>query len=148
VLYACDLTWWVKRRPTADEFAGQRWTIDKGAAEEFGLRYAHSSKAKGLGLQCINTGGNSGHQAINLAFLAGTRRIVLLGFDMTQQKGVHWHGPHARGLNNPHEGLFRDWRRALALMATDLAAHGCTVINATRDTALECFPRQPLESIP
>lgn len=94
----------------------------------------------------IHEGGNSGYQAINLAFHAGVRRIVLLGYDMQRTGGrSHWFGDHPGRLNvaSPYER----WVRDFASIAADLEAEGVEVINASRETALECFRRAPIETV-
>lgn len=101
----------------------------------------------GLGRDRIHTGGNSGFQAINLAFLFGARRIVLLGFDMSDEAGIHWHGAHLNGLHNPNRDNFKRWRKALGELAVDLELEGVEVVNASRETALECFKRTRIEAI-
>lgn len=87
----------------------------------------------------IHWGGNSGYQCINLAYLWGARRIVLLGFDMQRTDGkAHWFGDHPQGLHN--NSPYDKWLRNFDRLAADLKAEGVEVINATRKTALRCFP--------
>jgi hypothetical protein len=93
----------------------------------------------------IGWGGNSGFHAINLAAQFGARRIVLVGYDMTMKNGLHWHGAHPRGLNNPTKGNVDRWRRAIDGGAPVLEAAGIEVINATPDSALQAYPFMPLE---
>lgn len=93
------------------------------------------------------TGGNSGYQAINLSVQFGANRILLLGFDMTIARGIHWHGRHPDGMCNPSEGGCRTWRKTFAAAIPDLRALGVTVINCSRETALTCFPRAKLETV-
>jgi hypothetical protein len=89
----------------------------------------------------VRTGGNSGYQAIGLAILFGAARVILLGYDM-QRTGdrTHWHGDHI-GLGNPKADRLRLWCsnfKTLALQAP------VPIINASRETALDCFPRADL----
>jgi len=84
-----------------------------------------------------------GASAINLAYLMGARRIVLLGFDM---QGGNWHDNHRAP---PLENAFaRHFIPSLNRMAVELAAAGCEVFNANRDSALKCFPFCDLEDLP
>lgn len=85
-------------------------------------------------------GGNSGFQALNLAVQFGAKRIILVGFDMRLDHGVHWHGPHGKGLNNPRDPLFASWRDALNGAAPTLAALGVEVLNASAISALTAYP--------
>lgn len=93
----------------------------------------------------IGTGGNSGFQAINLAAQFGAKKILLTGFDMHRANGVHWYGPNPSNMNNPGDGNFVRWRRALDDQAGILAAMGIEVINASDGTALTCFRQQSIE---
>ncbi len=93
----------------------------------------------------IGDGRNSGFQAINLAVQFGAARIVLTGFDMWLDRGIHWHGPHGRALNNPGAAQLAKWRRIVDAAAGDLAALGIDVINATPGSALTAYRFASLE---
>lgn len=76
-----------------------------------------------------------GAMAINIAFLLGARRIVLMGFD---QRPGSWHDRHKLpAVDHNYEKRFRP---ALERMAVELAAEGVECINATPGSALTCFP--------
>lgn len=149
-LYACDGKWWQHHWPI--EFAGEMWTqaseVHKDqfkVVEEFGLQYIEGRHEKGLGDPFIHYGSNSGYQAINLAYLFGAGQIILLGYDMQETGGkAHWFGDHPKGLvNGNYSGLVGHFTR----LASDLAARGVDVVNCTRETALTCFRRVPLEEV-
>jgi hypothetical protein len=72
----------------------------------------------------INTGGNSGYGAINLAYLKGARRIFLIGFDMDP-------------LSNP---LHPQWARRFRTTVPQLAARGVEVWNLNPRTSIDAFP--------
>lgn len=94
----------------------------------------------------INHGRNSGYQAIGLAYQMGAARIVLLGYDMQHTGGKrHWFGDHPKSLTNA-DGI-ENWRHGFKALAKHLHDDGIEVINASPETALECFKRQPLETI-
>jgi hypothetical protein len=146
-LYACDFQWWSKYQHLWKSFHGQKYTWSQEAAKKFGLTHVLSRNDIGLGLDAIHTGGNSGYQAVNLAFIMGAKKIILLGFDMQRTGGkMHFHGDH-KEMNNPNDGLFRQWVQNFNLMAVDLDAAGVEVLNATRETALTCFPRVSISDI-
>lgn len=110
-----------------------------------GTTFVRATNRPGLGEHELHTGGNSGYMAVNLAYLWGARRILLLGFDM--QAGPagekHFDGDHPAPLVQAMP--FDSWRRAFELMAKDLTKRGATVINCTRRTALACFPCASLD---
>lgn len=103
----------------------------------------------GLGRTRLHFGGNSGYQAVNLAFLFGATRIVLLGFDMQRTDGkVHFfgiHPYHRTEADGPTASLLADWANKFNDLAADLKAEGVEVINASRSTALRCFERKDIE---
>ena len=121
------------------------WTQDYQAPLTYGLNRIEGTSEKGLGKDKIHYGGNGGYQAINLVYLFGASRIVLLGFDMKMgpNNELHWHGNHPRNLNR--DCPVKSWLKNFNALADDLRAEGVEVINATRETALECFPRIGLE---
>lgn len=89
----------------------------------------------------LQTGGNSGYAAINLAALFGAKRILVLGLDMT---GGHWHGKHPAGLSNPGKDTFKRWIRLFKTLAPALTERGIEVINCSPISALEVFPKKAL----
>lgn len=148
MLYACDQKWWDRyHQDIVDSaFAGELWTQDNRAAQKYRLHRVQGAHAAGLGKTQVHWGGNSGYQAINLAYLWGARRVVLLGYDMKKTDGKsHWFGDHPKGLsgNSPYS----TWVQKFDRLAADLKAEGVEVINATLETALTCFPRRSIEVI-
>ena len=143
VLYACDDHWW-KHHKGYPSYSGlkyalepQRWAwpdvqvlCNRG---ESGLSYDRSG---------LCTGHNSGYQAVNLAFHLGAKRIVLLGFDM-------WAGPDGRRNWFDKPGLHVDspypifLHRFAQLVETSKKA-GLQIVNASRFTVMESFPRVTL----
>lgn len=125
-------------------FKGSLYTICTRAGQRYGINYAVGEDRQGLGEDMIHTGNNSGYQSINLAYLLGATKIVLLGFDMQRSLGKgHWHGDHPGGLNRHNN--FTGWLKRFPKLAEDLANRGVEVINSTRMTALTCFKTKPLE---
>ena len=90
---------------------------------------------------------NSGGGAIALAIAAGAARVVCLGLDCQPgpEGARHWHGAHPPGLGNAVSLPL--WRERLAAVAADAQAKGVPVLNASRATALDCFPRVAVEAI-
>src|SRR5690606_34562647 len=145
VLYAGDLQWWTRYGAEAAAFEGEKWTRDEIAAVRYGLLRVVRRDGRGLCREhaAVHTGGNSGFQAVNLAYHFGAHQIVLLGFDMHRRDGGHWHGEHEGMLSAPEKHI-AVWIRKFEALATDLSAAGVRVVNATDGSALECFPMAPL----
>ncbi|WP_375591594.1 hypothetical protein [Chitiniphilus eburneus] len=86
---------------------------------------------------------NSGGGAVSLAISRGATRIVLLGYDMQHTGGAtHWHGDHPGTLGNA--GKVATWPAQFERLRR--RHPDIEIINASRETALTCFPRQPLAS--
>lgn len=112
------------------------------AAKSWQLNFIDSIDEPGLSTspKRIHQGGNSGYQAIGLAHAWGAERVVLLGYDMQRTGGKsHWHGDHKGGLPNLGPAM-TTWPAKFAT----IAAQWPHVVNASRQTALTCFPRVTL----
>lgn len=143
ILYACDRTWW-RANSEAIEHKGRKISIQYDHPEV--EKWESNNKLNGLGEDVIHTGGNSGYQAINLAYLMGATEIILLGYDMQITEGLsHWHGDHKKGLSQQH--CFKGWIGHMNILAQHLKQRGVNVYNCSRQTALECFERKNLEDV-
>ena len=139
VLYACDAKWW-RWHQGAREFLGRKYTLAPGIREYPEVEALRNTGTTGLETDPsgLRTGHNSGFQTIGLAIHLGARRIVLLGYDM---QGDHYFGSHPDGTKPP----FNRCLAAFATLAEPLAQLGVEVLNCSRTTALNCFPRVSLE---
>jgi hypothetical protein len=147
ILYGCDVKWWRYHRGALD-FAGEKWTIEgpgygndkRGLAASYGLRVVAGAYGDTFSVDParINTGRNSGFQAVGLAIHFGARRIVLVGFDMRECDGRnHFFGNHPHPLHNT-----KNYKRFVAAFASAAKSlpPGVSILNATPDSALTCFP--------
>jgi hypothetical protein len=130
VLFAMDGAWW-RKYGRGLEFAGERLTVAKGfcrGAQSVQLPYA----------------GNSGACAMVLAEQRGAKKIIMLGYDCQYTNGKrHWHGDHPVGLGNcvslpKFPGHFERMKARFK---------DIEVFNASRETALEVWPRANLEDV-
>ena len=141
VLYACDDSWWRYYKP---EFAGEKWTLSDKAAADFGLNLigragkALFSTDEGK----VATGYNSGFQALNLAYVQGARKAILLGFDY-KDPGNHFFGRHSGALDRASN--MHRWIRAMHDAAPVMAQANYEVINSTPNSAIKCFPQMGIE---
>ena len=148
VFYAGDYLFWktfhTGARQMAQRHNAELWTQDAGAAERFGIKRVKGVNRKGLGENCIHTGGNSGYQAINLAYLWKAKKIILLGFTMREIDGKkHWHPDHPKPL--VQQILPDEWRHKMEPLAKDLEARGVDVVNCDGLSALTCFRMSTIE---
>lgn len=136
VLYGHDQLWWSKYYALAKRhFSGMCLT-----------RLPRHPIHRSLTSIDFHFGGNSGCGAMGLAQHFGAKRIILLGYDCKTDKDGrrHWHGDHIKGLGNAMSlpkfpAQFRDMARFLQRFELE-------IVNATRDTVLECWPLQGLEA--
>lgn len=145
-LYACDPTWWDVHEGAPD-FQGQRWTSNRKASVKWNLNWICGDHRPGLALDggLIHYGHNSGYQALNLAVLFGAKKIILLGYDMQRTNGKdHWFGKHPEGLRN--SSPYKQFAKAFKSTVPDLERAEVTVVNCTRETALECYPKAELRN--
>lgn len=153
VVYGCDAAWWNKR-VGLPEFNGLKVSYRGDniniPAKFPDIRHVDiRAKSDDLNLDepgVLGSGGNSGFQALNLALQFGSRKILLIGFDLNDRSGVHWYGrnnwPRA---NNPTEENFRRWRGAFRLAAPKLQSIGAEVLNASPTSEMKCFGKTTIE---
>jgi hypothetical protein len=130
-----DGDWWkqylVEARAT---FLGARFTVNN-------IGKVHGVKVMAKPFTAF---GNSGSGAINLAYAAGAKKIILLGYDCQHTDGKrHWHGNHPKGMGNAD--VFAKWPAQFKRLADHLK--GVNVVNCTRQTALDVFPKKRLEAV-
>jgi hypothetical protein len=144
VLYSADYKWW-EHNEGCPEFSGLRVSIDRRASEHptWGVHrvQGHRSDNRMLDDPGHIGGTNSGLNALNLAAQFGPAAILLVGFDMCLEYGLHWHGNHPEGMKNPLPGLVERWRRATDDAAAVLKTKGILVINCSPISALKRYPK-------
>lgn len=142
VLYACEAKWW-KHYGGAPTFTGLKYTMEPVPFAD--VQPLANTGAEGLELDPsgLRHGYNSGYQAINLTVHLGAKRIVLLGFDMSAgPNGQNWFGPHP---NHSQGSPYPIFRQMLHTLVDPLKELGIDVLNASRFTLLNAFPRVTLE---
>lgn len=124
-----------------------------------------SGKSKGISdnPKMVSWNGNSGAAAISVAANAGASRIILLGFDMkldTANK-QHWHDLYGRQKrtqeqqNKRNRGIrqkpfhypFDRHLRGFPVIAQDAKSRGIEILNASPDSAIECFPKFTIKEL-
>lgn len=151
-LYGCDGKWW-RVHKGAPEFQGIKISQDALDGYPDVKRVILEKAADGQHVNdiilkpgIIGSGGNSGFQALNLAIQFGAKKIILLGYDMHGDDGVHWHGLHPPDLHNPFRSTFEMWVKKFENVAGFIKNLDVEVINATPGSALKCFTFKKLES--
>lgn len=124
-----DSAWWAQYGLEAKEvFKGRLCSISPVDGVER-ILFAHSK--------------NSGAGAISLAAHFGASRIILIGYDCQKTGGkAHWHEDHPGRLGNA--GSLHRWPEQFEAVKKTL--NGAYVVNCSRETALECFSRNELDT--
>lgn len=151
-LYACDVQWW-KWHDGVKGFAGEKWSLDWEHKWKARVRalfpdvqlLRHTGRT---GLETdpsgIREGRNSGYQAINVAVHYGASRIVLLGYDMKLgATGAHFFGEHP----TKHRGPYAQFVPLFKTLVEPLKALNVEIVNCSRVTRLECFPKADLRAV-
>lgn len=134
-LFFFDPPWWrVNAKEVRETFAGRVFT---------------QSLVPLKGVNCVRRDlrfksfGNAGANAVSFAIAAGASKVVMLGYDCALTDGrAHHHADHPSPLRNCD--TIARWPQQFARLADWAARRGARVVNASRVTALECFPREPL----
>lgn len=148
-LHFCDAKWyeWHHRKEEFKSFTNVITTLADNVPDSRVKRLCKGEQ-KGLSAlpDTINHGSNSGYQAVNIAVLRGAKKIVLLGYDMQGQKTdkdikMHWFGDHK--IKTP-PAVCNIWLDCWPSAKECLDFLEIKVIQATRETSLDIFPRQSI----
>lgn len=151
VVYSSDFPWW-KQCEGLPRFAGIKISQDDRVVNKpfwniFLVKTVLEDNLLVTTPGEIGWGGNSGFGAINLAVQFGVNRIVLVGFDMNINNGVHWHGKHPVGMNNPSRESTARWRDVLDAQKPLLSRLGVEMLNASPDSALTAYQKVDFREI-
>lgn len=149
VLYFADEGWYKSHKEHLDVYEGPlavtRSRFDRDNSCRLGSKLRVVDRSWGCGISRSPShlaGFDSGSNAINLAYLGGAKRVLLLGFDM---RPGHWHS--RRYEDDCPDTHYADWfMPSHRAMAEALQDTDCEVINITPDSALTCYPTQRPEA--
>jgi len=155
VLYFCDLRFYRENIKQLENFKNLKVT-DTGnlpaskAYEQRNIKKLKRDTLFGLSeyADSLRWNHNAGAGAINLAFLFGVKRILLLGFDMKADKygNTHWH----TGLVNygiTTQATFKKFVKCFPDIANDAARNHVEIINVNPDSAIIEFPKVSLKDV-
>jgi hypothetical protein len=164
VLYACNLAWWQYYwSPDLAAHISEKWTTNFLAADRFGLHWVAERNAPGLSADpsIVHHGHGSGFTLLNLVYLMGAARIVLIGYDLkyapdydgrTQRVGSvprHYFGEYPAQLQHWPSVQVRDGVHVeLCDLYASVARQGLVeIVNATPESALTCFPSVDIHAL-
>jgi hypothetical protein len=136
-LYAMDSPWHQHHRKELEQsFGGQRYGLYTTCAAHGAVPMCNKPH--------FFAASNSGAGAIGLALYLGASRILLLGYDGKPSPAgqVHWHPDHPKGLSNGKS--MPRWPNAMRQVASRAKVAGVPVVNCSRDTIYDAFPRGSL----
>lgn len=127
-----DRQWWdIYYQDVNEHFDGQLFSCNP-------IKYNNVTQ---LNRQFFKNFGNSGANAVSLAYHGGAKKIVMLGYDLKKTDGkVHWHGDHVKGLGNA--ARIDKWPEKFIKLADFVK--DCKVVNVSKETALDCFPKSSI----
>lgn len=150
--YACDEHWWKFHLENAQDgkhvLESQKETRIWGnnTAIRTLQKYEQIKVIRGNGNRGFSTdpllihwGGNSGYQLLNLIYLMGVSRILLVGYNMCVpnkmgQRGHHFFGPHPKPMSQ--SAAYKGFVKQYHSIQGDVKK---LIINCTPDSALDCF---------
>lgn len=136
---------WYKK--DIDSFKGLKYSIRNHSSYPADINILRKSNKFGLeeAKDALCHGNNSGYAAINLAYLLGAKRIVLLGYDMHNDgKRSHYH----EGYPVPATGdnIYRDqFVPGFEILADLLKQKKVEVYNASMTSSLRVWPKITFE---
>lgn len=151
VLYFCDkATFWDEYHEQIQSMFTGKYLVTLSNQIE-GVKALRNTGTDGLETDpCgLRTGGNSGYQAINLAYHFGVSRIILLGYDMScHNQQLHW---RERRRPQTVHGFTQTINRGMLphfpTLAAPLQEAGVTVVNSTPNSSLRVWPYMPLYDV-
>lgn len=141
--YACDERWW---RAWGEDFRAKyptlsAWTQSESSAKLYNLQHIPGRHTQGFSPNpnLIHYGKNSGFQALNIAYLMGGSKFILVGYNMKVTTKSHFFGDHPAGMNknSPYITFIKEFDRIQPEIKSK-------IINCTTETALNVFDKKDL----
>jgi len=148
ILYFTDGRFYSWYKDDIDLFKGKKYTVTPGTVKlDPGVNMLKRGQKLGLSKEkdTLCHGNNSGYAAINLAYLLGAKRIVLLGYDMGNDgKKSHFHeGYPTNAVSNSIYA--NNFMPAFETLYPILKNSGIEIYNANEKSRLNIFPKISLE---
>lgn len=154
-IFACDIRWWYEYYNLTQTHSpkSELYTI-AGIGSHF---YKKRQKGQqiielpyesgvGLGKDKLIHGGNSGYLAVNLAYLLGAKKIILVGYDHQHTNGKrHWHSDYDKSKFPFNADHMDRMVHNFEILSKDLIDNGIDIVNCSIDTALTVARHSTLE---
>ena len=147
VLYWTDGRFYTWFKNEVDSYKGLKFSLKPGSQYTHDIQILRKGKPYGLeeDPQTLAHGFNSGYAAINLAYHLGAKRIILLGFDMTNDGDeTHFHdGYPTRAAGNK---IYTDkFLPGFKQLNSEIKSKGIHILNASPYSKLNIFPKITIE---
>jgi len=144
--YACDKAWWdLHAESFREKYPDlEAWTqSEEYKNSEFNLNVIAGVSERGLSLDSslIHWGKNSGYQLLNIAFLMGCNKFLLVGYNMQRVNGkMHYFGDHPAELSrsSPYDKFVRSFNTIQPEIKE-------LIVNCTPESALIMFQYKDLQ---
>lgn len=164
LLYGCNKEFWnyYWGRGLKDCQA-EKWTTNKEAAERYGLNHIGEVDRKGLSKDpsYVHHGHGSGYTLLNLAYLKGAERVVLLGYDLKYAQDYDGYnqipGSGPRHYFGEYPEVLQHWPKLevrqgvhvglLELYETVKRQGAVEVVNCTPGSAITCFDSVSIDAL-
>lgn len=163
VFYAVNEAFWGHYWQELEKHPAEKWTTNEDAARTYGVNWIDERNERGLSADpsYVHHGHGSGFTLVNLAYLMGAERIVLLGYDLKYAKDYDGKarqvGSTPRHFFGEYPSSMQHWpsvmvRGGVHVQLVDLYRsvkdQGLVeVINCTPGSAIDCFPRIDISAV-
>lgn len=157
LLYACNGEWWDFYWPEVRALPAEKWTVNADAARRYGVNWIDEVNQPGLSTnpRVIHHGHGSGYSLVSMAYRAGAKRIVLLGYDCKYAPNYDGYakevGSGPRHFFGEYSASMQHWPKlevkggvhvGMVELYRSIARQGLVeVLNATPGSAIDCFEK-------
>lgn len=147
MVYAADTSWWSKYHDQIDPSRIKITCNDSVPFPDVKLIKQTGNRGFDPNPSHVRMGKNSGYQAVHIGLHTGASRILLFGLDMTLKYGVHCHGLHPNGLDNPSQYFFDKCLPYWNDLVDPAHVRNCEIINCSSISKITCFQKRTIEEI-
>ncbi|MFW5879876.1 MAG: hypothetical protein ACOCUV_03540 [bacterium] len=117
-----------------------------------GIKWMRPDTRKKVGINAkkgfVSWNRNSGSAALSLAVQLGVKRIILVGFDMrVNLNKQHWHNVYRKDGQAARKLPFVNHLKPFSIIAQDAKDLGVEIINASPNSAIDCFEKTKIKEL-
>lgn len=151
-----DTGFFLKHKIALSEYPGLKISSTPAVVKFPWVRFLKKDTKKTSGItdnpMAVSWNQNSGAAAISIARHTGAKQIVLLGFDMKlNESKQHWHNVYSSNTRErgkkPVKLPFERHLKGFPSIAADAKRMGIEILNASHDSAIDCFERVNIKDL-